>query len=246
MNGAGYILLIVLLYLAMRVALGIRAREHARHALAVARLHRYAAQGRPYRYFVDAPRGGWQTVESVAADSVALPDHTHLALANVRAFIVAYPNGEVLDCHGVADDLPAGVFMPQEAEEGQEDEDELLLAQLDRTRVFVRFALAPPEADTVEWKVFTATLYNASAEAVTVERFGLYREKAGRYILETSTGLFHSHEDFAQWYGLREHDALAPQETVSDPNGYGQSGMLWAYHCVNESGAAFVAGGVIP
>ena len=210
-------------------------------------LRKYFERGRNYRVYVGTPLADpieWIHVERLEADLLVAADGSEFPLGDVRAAIVAYPNGEILECANTFGTLPEGVTFVDDVDD--DDGENPVTSELDPrsleagcARVSVRHS-APRLGPDGEW-TYRTTLENVSGEPVRVIKFGGYAKRDGRWMLHTVTGGFFTAEQFAAWYGL-ETALISPGTQVSDPDNYGGPNALWAYFCRTEAGEAFVCG----
>ncbi|MCP4645132.1 MAG: hypothetical protein GY851_32120 [bacterium] len=209
------------------------------------RLSRFIAQQRSYTYYIGTPlenATGWVVVRPG-------PDHALLDVAGggypldqVTAYVVAYPNGDILGCD--IGRLP----MPKDAQpigESSENESDVLsdgtLAEGNR---YVRVTHSGAQWKCDDMAYYTTSVTNLATKPLRVLRFAAYKPKGQRYVMRTVTDAFFTAEDFRMWYGMEGSDWIQPGETVTDPNNFGAPPTLWAYYCEIEAGPQFVAGAV--
>jgi hypothetical protein len=166
-----------------------------------------------------------------------------IPLAEVRAFVVAYANGQLVDCELAGLPEPPGLagFGPERGR----DDDVLRPAALEKGRKYVEVKYGPSQLRPKDRRHYSTTLTNISGQRVKVLRFAGYVRRQPGWILHTVTGTFFSAEEFREWYGLGEREWLGPGESACDPNNYGGLPVLWAYYCQAEDGEEFIAGGVL-
>jgi len=205
-------------------------------------LKEYASRGREYRIFVGMPADDpaeWSPVERVEGDEVVLSGGARLPVREVASFIVAYPNGEVLDSAKFFQPLPEGVhFMEGPATRVR---DTLDPADLESGKPHLKVAHGVPWRQSGRW-VYATRLTNVGAKRVRVLLFGAYRREWLRWQLSTVNRGFFSAGQFRAWYGLGDREWIEPGESVEDPDNYGGRPGLWAYFCETDSGERFTAG----
>jgi len=185
----------------------------------------------------------WATVRKIDNDSVTIDGRGTLPLSGVKAFIVAYPNGQLVDCCAGGLALPEGFSGLSPA--GDADDDTLELADLRLGERYIQVTFGRSASRPDDRNCYSTTLTNISNERIRVNRFAGYGKTTRGWKLSTVTNKFYSAEEFREWYGLRTGEWILPGESATDPNNYGTPPVLWAYYCESESGDQFVAGSVL-
>jgi hypothetical protein len=185
----------------------------------------------------------WASASGLTTDAVTVEGHGNIPLVEVRAFVVSYPGGQLVDCEPVGLPVPAGFTGLVRGQ--RSDHDVLQPADLKEGRNYIevkygRSALKPNDASH-----YSTTLTNISGKRIKVLRFAGYALTPGGWKLHTVTGGFYSAQEFREWYGLGPKEWIGPGESATDPNNYGSPPVLWAYYCRTEDGQEFVAGGVL-
>ena len=214
----------------------------------IERLQTILGQSRAYRLHIGLPFNSpqqWVAVDRVEGDIAILRYGQRIALAGVRAFVVAYPTGRVLDGENVFRPLPRGVHYvrrePKPAIETLEPE------ALTRGNEFLAVEFAQSRTRPANPKYYETRLRNISPEPLRIKRFAGYAPSSGTYHLHTITGSHFATDDFKEWYGLGEDEWIQPGNSVADPNNYSKfRETLWAFHGETASGMPFVAGAVAP
>jgi hypothetical protein len=185
----------------------------------------------------------WAVASRVAAGTVTMEGRGVVPLAAVTAFVVAYPNGQVVDCELAGLRGPAG--MTGLSPGRNRDNDLLLPADLDEGKEHVAVKHGKSGRRPGTRGHYSTTLTNLSGRRIRVLRFAGYARTAQGWRLHTVTGAMYSAREFREWYGLGQKEWLGPGESATDPNNYGGPPMLWAYYCLAEDGTEFVAGGLL-
>ena len=207
-------------------------------------------EGREYRVFVrtDLDRNSpWMAVDSERDGVLGLAAGRDMTIDRVRAFVVAYPSGEVLDAMPGVRPLPEGVhWVGKPAEADLPSRREAPTEEEIRTgAAYMTLAFGPSVARPKNPTHYSTSLTNVSRERLRIVAFGAYAKIKGAWALNTITEEMFTSRQFREWYGTRdEHGWVAPGEIVKDPNNYGSRSSLWAYFGETESGATFVVAGV--
>jgi hypothetical protein len=212
----------------------------------VGRLGKLMLQRDDYRIFVGVPCAApkeWAVATRHGEDRLNVQGYGPLSISEVRAFAVAYTNGQVLDCELCGLPLPKGLqgLYPT----ARADSDVLHLDDLEAGKVFIQVTYGPSPTRPRERGHYSTALKNLSAERIRVRRFAGYTPRGTGWLLSTVTRQFYSADEFREWYGLGSSEWIEPGQTVTDSNNYGSPPVLWAYYCETASGERFVAGGVL-
>lgn len=210
------------------------------------RLRALAAERDDYSVLVGVPLSSpvkWATVTKIDNDTLSVDGCGSLPLSDVRAFIVAYPNGQLLDCNAGGLALPEGISGLSPSADA--DRDTLELADLELGKQYVKVKYGSSTSRPRDPNYYSTIVTNISNERIKVYRFAGYTKTSSGWTLFTVTNKFYSAEEFREWYGLRTNEWILPGESVNDPNNYGSRPVLWAYYCESESGKRFIAGSVL-
>jgi len=208
------------------------------------RLRFYANQRKDYLLYIAAPPGNptqWVRIRHLADETAVLEDGSTVRLSALSSFLVAYPNGQILDVDGARGlPLPAGI----RGLEGQalKREDVLRLEDLKSGDTFVKVHFGRSTSKRPGY--YSTTLTNVGPEPIRVLKFGGYSKRRGIWKLSTTTGDYFSDKEFCAWYG-RERVWLNPGECAVDQNNYGDPPVVWAYFGQSKSGVTFIAGAVL-
>jgi hypothetical protein len=210
------------------------------------RLSRLIVQRPDYQIFVGVPLAtpaGWAAATHHGEGLLNVQGYGILSVSDVRAFVVAYTNGQLLDYE------PCGLPLPENlsglSPASQADSDLLRLDDLEPGRAYIQITYGPSATRQRDRSYYATTLKNISTDRVRVRRFAGYSRSAGGWRLSTVTRQFYSAEEFCEWYGLGSSKWIEPGQAVTDPNNYGSPPVLWAYYCESASGKQFVAGGIL-
>lgn len=208
------------------------------------RLLAYAQQREDYQLYVGVPLESptrWARVVEAAERGLRMEGGGECFLTEVRAFLVAYPNGQVLErtALGVSG-LPPGICFP--LSRPTQRTDIITLLDLKPGNQFVTVLHDRCRLHPGERHYHSTTLKNISSQRIRILRFGGYTKTSAGWKLDTITHDFFTAEEFRAWYGAAEW--IEPDASVCDPNNYGGFPALWAYFGEAEDGTRFVAGEV--
>lgn len=199
-----------------------------------------------YRILVGVPPAepvSWAVVSQMAGDHLTVEGHGDILLAEVKAFVVAYPNGQIIDCEF------AGLLPPHRMtglQPGRNKHGDILRADdLVEGRKYIQVTYGRSVLRPQDRNHYSTKLTNISEKRVRVLRFAGYIRMPQGWRLNTVTGTFYSALEFREWYGLAQDEWVEPSQSVTDPNNYGSPPVLWAYYCQAEDGKEFIAGGVL-
>lgn len=204
-----------------------------------------ACQRVDYRILVGIPvktPNRWALARNVTNTSVVVDGSDNVPLSEVRAFIVAYPNGQVIDCELACLEMPEGLTGLSASR--IKETDVLRLADLEEGKKYIQVKYGRSQSRPHDAGCYSTTLTNVSTKKFRVVRFAGYAQSPKGWELNTVTGRFYSDEEFREWYG-QKNKYMIPGESVTDPNNYGNPPVLWAYYCQTEDGIEFIAGGVL-
>lgn len=210
------------------------------------RLALLARQRPDYRILVGVPPTqptSWGVASRVSEEAVTIEGRGDISLAEVRAFIVAYPNGQMVDGELAGLPVPAGLTGLNRGL--WRDADRLQLGDLEEGQKYVEVRYGPSELNPKDRNRYSTTLKNVSRQKIRILKFAGYARTPEGWGINTVTGTFYSGLEFREWYGLGGKEWLEPGEAACDPNNYGGPPVLWAYYCQAEDGGEFVAGGVL-
>jgi hypothetical protein len=238
------VLLIVAVALLVAFAVSMKMRTDARSP--AGRLARLIVQRPDYLIFVGVPFATpkeWAPATRQSEDSLNVQGYGTFRVSDVRAFAVAYANGQLLDSE------PCGLPLPKTLDglspASQADSDVLRLDDLELGRVYIQITYEQSATHPRDRSYYATTLKNISTERIRVHRFAGYTRSGDRWRLFTITRQFYSAHEFREWYGLGSSEWIEPGQVATDPNNYGSPPVLWAYYCESASGKQFVAGGVL-
>jgi hypothetical protein len=248
------ILIVAALAVAALVAVGIAGVLYlaSRRAVPIAppspgdRLYRLATERDDYLIYVAMPSGAptrWERVKNATNEAVITESAGVILLRDIRAFLVAYPNGQLLDFEHCELELPDGIVG---AIEKLRPESRLLqLADLKLGKELISVTYGPSASKSRQRYYYSTTLKNISKQKIRVLSFGGYSKTDRGWELSTISGRRFSAEEFRAWYGMGSREWLLPGESAADPHNYGGRPVLWAYDCEAEDGLRFIAGAVL-
>ncbi|MBY0552111.1 MAG: hypothetical protein K2W95_32810 [Candidatus Obscuribacterales bacterium] len=214
--------------------------EQKKNAATITKL---MSQGRDYQIYIGVPldRPTQWTKALQHGDELLLQNEV-TDLAQVRAFIFAYPSGQIVSCELGNLGFPPGIS-GLEPTPGPRDSHVLLDSDLKEGRLYVQITYGKSAENRTH---YSTEVLNKSTGRLRVTKFGGYtpvRRGVG-YKLNTITGKYFSAEEFREWYG-QAAEWLEPGQSATDPNNCGSPPMLWAYYCETDDGHKFVAGEVL-
>lgn len=219
-------------------------RQHSVVQAGVAnRLRTLALENADYTIFIGIPvtaPAEWDTVTEVTDSTLYLQDGNAIPYSRVRAFAVAYTNGQLVDAELRGLPLPpgtSGLLPSRKTDDDILEADDLVIG---RNYIRITYGACPAHPNSPDH--YATTLTNISNEPIRVERFAGYTKTNAGWRLFTVTNSFFSAEEFQEWYGLRNRAWIMPGKSVTDPNNYGARPVLWAYYCRSESGKRFIVG----
>jgi hypothetical protein len=202
------------------------------------KLKNYLCSQRNYIFFIGSPAKSpcsWQKVTGFDNDLISYGEET-TQLTDVKSYIVAYPNGEIVDGNNIFEPLPEGINYIKESFTNSQ---EILSLQLDDGKQFVEISHGHSETHS-DPRYYSTTIKNIFNEKIRVIKFGGFNKKGKRYILSNVSGEFYSAEQFINWYNASTDGWILPGESVSDPSNYGHG--YWVFFCETETGKQFIAG----
>lgn len=237
------VIVVAVVFLAAFLA---RARNKRNGDSAACRLSRLLVQRADYQILIGVPFAKpeeWAVATPNEKDTLDVQGFGILQVAEVRAFAVAYPNGQLVDSELCGLPWPKNLTGLWPASRAVSDV--IRLDELEPGDDYIRVSYGPSATRPQDRSYYTTTLKNISTERIRVLRFAGYSRTTESWHLSTVTRQFYSAEEFREWYGLESSEWIEPGKVVSDPNNYGTPPVLWAYYCESASGKQFVAGGVL-
>jgi hypothetical protein len=184
----------------------------------------------------------WARALRYTADEIVTAEGT-VAVTQVRHFVIAYPNGQILDA--VRGRLPVPDGLAPLAPRPEAPAAPIDAAEVARGLARVLVAHAPSRARPTSRVDYQTSLTNRMAEPVRISRFAAFSDVRGALVLTTVTGTWFTDAEFIAWYGAPADGWIAPGATVADPDNYGAA-CLWVYACEAASGARFMTGCASP
>jgi len=262
MNAFLYAVMIGLLALAFRYARRIRrARRETAYAAAL-RMLRYAEQDRPYVFYVGNvvsrlrfsqrsiagtevhPIGEWHRVEALTEKGVVTEAGLRVPIDEIESYLVTYPGGQVLDGHGIFEPLPQDAYILHGNMEGERRVLHFDAEDLQASEGLVDIAIEDITETGDREATYRITLTNRTAEPLALVRAALFdRSDAGSY---EPIDIYEARIDAVlDWFGM-EDAILEPGDSVTDPNGHGEPGEVWAFYFEFPDKAEIVAAKGLP
>ena len=209
------------------------------------RLLAYAQQREDYQLYVGVPLESptrWARVVEAAERGLRMEGGGECFFTEVRAFLVAYPNGQVLErtALGVSG-LPPGICFP--LSRPTQRTDIITLLDLTAGNQFVTVLHDRCRLHPGERHYYSTTLKNISSQRIRILRFGGTPRppRAGSSIPSPTTSS--PPRSSARGMALRSGSNLT--RACAIPTTMADSPALWAYFGEAEDGTRFVAGEVI-
>jgi hypothetical protein len=208
------------------------------------RLSTLAKHRRDYRILIGVPpHEPNQWLEARCFDEVmSVANYGDVPLDAITAFVVAYPNGQVVDCEVTGLNWPPGITG---LEPGPAEAEIIRAGDLKSGEQFLQVTYGRSKAKPNDVNCYSTTLTNRSHQLIRVVRFAAYVPTSRGFELSTVTGGHYSAAEFQNWYGLGTNEWIFPGELVTDHNNYGGIPILWAYHCETEHGEKFIAAALL-
>lgn len=182
----------------------------------------------------------WVKVQGVTGQYILCEDEQRVDPRSIKAFIIAYSNGEVFDWEQPFFPWPEGIHEPKRM---RRVADTITLDELRDSERFARVTHGTSNMPKAAKHYYATTLSNQTDQRIQVLRFAGYTHIGrGIYQVHTITGGYFTAEQFRAWYGLDERTWIEPGQSATDPENYGEPGALWVYFCQTESGEEFAAG----
>jgi len=209
------------------------------------RLFDYMNCGRNYRYLIGEPVKKpirWQEVSRVDDECLFVDDNHSYNYRHIQSFVVAYPNGEILDYEGVFAPMINGIHSPEILRKPTMHT--IRLSNLEEGNKLVNVVHGPSTFASRDKPFYLTVLENISDKKIKIEHFGAYTLFGDEYMLNTISNTFFTADEFINWYDQQE-EWILPRQSVSDPQNYG-SHCLWVYYCITEDGDEFACGSITP
>lgn len=183
----------------------------------------------------------WAQAVDYNEDGITLQGEIFVHYHDIRAFVLAYPNHQVVDSELISNlKFPPGLrFLRPVVARAQ---DLLQLDDLAAGRAFVAIQYGSSLQRPASKSHYSTSLKNVSRHKIRVLRFGGYTKTENGWKLSNVSGSFYSANEFRNWYNVAKDGWIGPGETVSDANNYGSRPVVWAYYCESDDGTQFVAG----
>ncbi|MBL4636058.1 MAG: hypothetical protein JKY56_19520 [Kofleriaceae bacterium] len=183
----------------------------------------------------------WEQVTNDESDCLVTNSGRTIMLRDVEGFVVAYPNGQVVDAEFLGLPPPRAIhFLP---EDGDVDETpfDYDTTQKGQSRVGVEYGPSP--ANPGDKSHYRTTLRNLTDQPIRVTGFSAAFVKFKRNApVRLEPGRLYGVDEFVNWYGADEDGWLQPGAIVSDPNNWGAPPVVWIYRCETLDGTNFVTG----
>ncbi len=208
------------------------------------RLFDYMNCGRKYRFLIGEPvkkPAQWLEVNRTDGENLFVDDDSY-NYRHIQSFVVAYPNGEILDYESVFAPFINGIHSPVIARKPTMHT--IRLSNLEDGNKLINVEHSPSTFASRDKPYYLTVVENISDRKIKVEHFGAYTLFGEEYMLNTISNTFFTADEFINWYD-QQGEWIPPGQTVSDPQNYG-SQCLWVYYCITEDGDTFACGSICP
>jgi hypothetical protein len=190
---------------------------------------------------VDAPTA-WEAATRAEGGDLVLASGRRVARGDVRAWVVAYPGGELVEQHGPPWNLPPGVVDPETSPRAAGVE-RLPMHDVDFTgaRASVVFG---PSRDRRRRYTYSTTVTNRTGVPLRVTRFAAFLIEGDTLRLSTFTNAYFTAAQFIEWYGAPADGWIPPGGAATDANNYGGPRAAWVYFVAGEDGIEHAVGGL--
>lgn len=199
------------------------------------------------RYYVSLKNqsaGIWHTLKTSQASTLILQDGQRVTLEQVRAFVVAYPSGEVLATSmPPPKKLPAGTFFARPTSEGAGNK--LSDADIEAVSSDVKVEFGEVRRSKSRGDIYETKVVNKGKVPIRVTHFGAYSRQGHEWILNTIVEGFFTTQRFQEWYGVSGDGWLEPGAFGVDRENYGPN-SLWVYFYETRDGQQGKAIGKAP
>lgn len=200
-------------------------------------------EGPPLRFYaVFRDDVDWFEVSPTPNPALLRVDYDHFALTDVIAYVVAYRDGEVLDCAGTEGfGFPTGLF-GNDGPRYSDGSSPFLRRQVDNSKVRIVHAVGRMTRECPDHH--SSAITNLSDTAIRVYKFGVIAR--GLFGLKDAGGLYYSPTQFTNWYRVNNDEGwIASGETVCDPDNWTCGNSVWAYFFESAAGKRFITTTVV-
>ena len=196
------------------------------------RLKHFITNDPHLRFYVNAsekpPFREWTKVE---------PDT--LNLKEVKAYIVTYPSGEILDQFRASEPLPDDVhFFDGPVYHDNTEGYSKKRVRNDWAPVVHGKSLSHPN----EQGYYSTTLTNNTKHKIRIYKFAPMNKVFGFFYPSEPNPGYYSPLQFKEWFRVQDEEGwISPNEQVTDPDNWGTGTGIWAYFIENENGDKFIS-----
>jgi hypothetical protein len=194
---------------------------------------------------LDSP-SQWRRVETYDSQKLEFEDGTVSKPAEVRSYLLVYPNNEAMGGRNLFYPFPSGLkfFGPEAAvTKGPMSFDSAAVALGRSTCTASHNRFRKNEQGK---QVYATTLKNISQQRIRIQKFAGFRPSGDKYVLSTVSRNFYSAEQFQSWYSTAADGWIKPGEEVADDSNYGRGRGIWAYFGETEDGKHFITIAPLP
>lgn len=210
---------------------------------AVKLLKYYYSLPHRYNYFIKKPKDSrWYKMDVLEERSVLI-EGERIPLGKIKALVVSYESGELIDEYGKFNDLPEGVEELRDS--GIKSDKRVGFNRVDLGSSIIEIKNIKNKRHPSKYHYITE-ITNRSDSPIQVIKFAGYTLVNNRQTFQTDFNSIYSQSQFNDWFDVNEKGWIEPGETVSDPNNYGSGNAYWLYFCKNREGDDFIIGKKMP
>jgi len=183
----------------------------------------------------------WRKAVAIDRTHLKLEDGTELDPAEVKSYLITYPNNDALNGANLFLPFPPGVKFLEPTPVASRVPMVLNAAQMEFAKTVCRVVHDRFRNNPRGQPVYATTIKNLSKKRIRIQQFAGFRSQGDKYIITTVTGGYYTAEQFVAWYAASPDGWIGPGQEVADPDNYGRGIGFWAYFGETEDGDHFIA-----